>query len=382
MAKANDPHDFLNNFRQERSLYQSLVDSVILSALPEVSRIIDSQTRLAASENLKQLAIIEQINSTKSSIAKLISSVDNSSINKLLQQSALQSHSWKQRFKATDAISGLLPRYDLALQAHLAEISKFSAFSQIYLSRLPIDIIGNALAASSSVQNTLQNSLTNFAKSYAALFASFNDDIASVISMPPVVSRYPSTEFFNAVSVTEVVTVEPTELEQNSEFEAEKHQIQTDIQQENESVLEELLEKLNIDLVILWQGARHSLESTNPDRVRHFASSLRELFTHVLHALAPDKALKDWTNSPKHYDRGRPTRRARLLYICRLFNHEPFSNFLEKDIDTVLEFLNLFQRGTHEIIPKYTDSQLKIMLIRMESTLRFLLEIWIANDTL
>lgn len=165
-------------------------------------------------------------------------------------------------------------------------------------------------------------------------------------------------------------------------MEEETHQVEKDVQQETESAIEELLGKLNVELMRLLHGARQSLESTNPDKVRHFATSLRELFTHVLHTLSPDDQVKNWSNSPTHYDRGKPTRRARLLYICRSLNHGPFSDFIEKDIDAVLEFLKLFQRGTHEITPTYTDSQLKIMLVRMESALRFLLEIGMESNIL
>jgi hypothetical protein len=165
-------------------------------------------------------------------------------------------------------------------------------------------------------------------------------------------------------------------------FEGEIHHLEKDIQQETESSLEELIGKLNVELMVLLHGARQSLESANPDKVRHFATSLRELFTHVLHALSPDEKVNKWSNSPDYYDRGKPTRRARLLYICRSLNNNPFSDFLEKDIAAVLEFLKLFQRGTHEVICSYTDFQLKMMLVRMESTLRFLLEIWRESNIL
>jgi hypothetical protein len=60
-------------------------------------------------------------------------------------------------------------------------------------------------------------------------------------------------------------------------------------------------------------------------------------------------------------------------------NQEQFSTFVEKDIDAALEFLGLFQRGTHEVVPKYTEMQLRIMLLRMEYLLRYLLEIGSAD---
>jgi hypothetical protein len=162
---------------------------------------------------------------------------------------------------------------------------------------------------------------------------------------------------------------------EDSEFIEQKQHVRREIQAETNDKLADLLARLNEGLVTLWDGARLSLNSDNPERARHTAVSLRELFTHVLHALAPDAEVKNWTNNPKHYHNKRPTRKARLLYICREINYGPFTDFIEADINSTLKFLDLFQEGTHKIVIEYQERQLRAMLVRMESTLRFLLEI-------
>jgi hypothetical protein len=365
------------------ALSSSVIENLRRFSLPENSKIIASLSNLTALEKIKPSPTFEQVNAANLSISKLLKAVDSSKISKLMQQGTLPSAAWKQQFKEIDTIPGSLHRYDLVLQSHLADISKFSALSQISLSHLALEgFLGNALRIETSIQGVLQNTFIDFGKSYSKLFASLSDNPASLISLPPIVSRYSAVEFFNGVRIAQAVTIQSDEFELDFELEEETHQVEKDVQQETESAIEELLGKLNVELMRLLHGARQSLESTNPDKVRHFATSLRELFTHVLHTLSPDDQVKNWSNSPTHYDRGKPTRRARLLYICRSLNHGPFSDFLEKDIDAVLEFLKLFQRGTHEITPTYTDSQLKIMLVRMESALRFLLEIGMESNIL
>ena len=47
-----------------------------------------------------------------------------------------------------------------------------------------------------------------------------------------------------------------------------------------------------------------------------------------------------------------------------------------KDVDATLEFLQLFQQGTHEVTSSFSEIQLDTMKHRMESALRFVLEIW------
>ena len=128
-------------------------------------------------------------------------------------------------------------------------------------------------------------------------------------------------------------------------------------------------------LVQLWEGARGAFDSSNPDRVRHFAVSLRELFTHVLQQLAPDDKVRQWSTSPDLFSDNRPTRKARLLFICRDISNGSFIDFIEKDIAAVLELVKLFQRATHQVIVPYTEAQLEALMIRMESSIRFMLEI-------
>jgi Predicted pPIWI-associating nuclease len=365
------------------TLSGSTLEGVKLSAVSDIFRILANKSNFTAFGGTKNSPIFEYVNAANLSISKLLREVDSPNISKLIQQISLPSSAWETKFQAMDKISGGSQRYDLVVQSHLSEISKFSALSQISLSHLTLESsIGNAFKVDLSVQSNLQRTFTDFAKSYSKLFASFSDNPLSIISLPPIVSRYSAIEFFNGVRFAESITIGSDESELGIELGKEVHQLERDIQQENKSVLEELLGSLNVGFIAPLHGARQSLESTNPDKVRHFSTSLRELFTHVLHALSPNEKVKNWDTSPQYYDQGRPTRRARLLYICRSLNHEPFSDFLQKDIDTILEFLNLFQRGTHEIEPTYTDFQLRLMLTRMETTLIFLLEIWKESNIL
>jgi hypothetical protein len=307
------------------------------------------------------------------SIGRAIEAIDLIQVNELLKHVVLPPKIWEEQLLVIERVLGEFPRFDLALESHLAEISKLSVLSQAAISRLPWENIGNALDLQAPLKNLLQDSFFDLAQSYSKLFDFWEKQSSFILSLPPILSRFPAIEFFNGVDVVNAIT---TRHYEDIEFQEEKRRAKEDLKEETEDRLEVLLVRLNVEFVVPLRGARHSLDSLDPDRVRHIAASLRELFTHVLQTLAPDNKVKAWSGAPEHYDKGRPTRRARLLYICRALNQEPFSTFLEKDIDAGLEFLKLFQRGTHEVVTKYTDIQLRAMLVRMESLLRFLLEIW------
>jgi hypothetical protein len=95
----------------------------------------------------------------------------------------------------------------------------------------------------------------------------------------------------------------------------------------------------------------------------------------VLHLLAPDEKIGLWSKDPNHYFNGRPTRKARLYFICRNISSEPFSKFVDKDIEATLAFIDLFQRGTHTIDPNFSHNHLTTIKSKAETTLRFILEI-------
>lgn len=95
----------------------------------------------------------------------------------------------------------------------------------------------------------------------------------------------------------------------------------------------------------------------------------------MIHILAPDEQIKKWSNDSSLYDKGKPTRKARLLFICRNISNDPLSKFVEKDVSATVEFLRLFQEGTHAITASFSEHQLIALKARAESTLKFLLEI-------
>ncbi|MCA9925484.1 MAG: hypothetical protein KC421_24105 [Anaerolineales bacterium] len=141
------------------------------------------------------------------------------------------------------------------------------------------------------------------------------------------------------------------------------------------SMLVEKLSRLDHGFVNMLVGASRTLQSENPEKVRHFSISSRELLTHVMHTLSPDDDVRSWSSSESDFHNGKPTRRARLKYICRRVNEGSFEKFLDADIKATLEFFDLLQSGTHGTRPRYTDSQLRVMLSRMMGTLNFILDV-------
>jgi hypothetical protein len=139
--------------------------------------------------------------------------------------------------------------------------------------------------------------------------------------------------------------------------------------------LEEMLSRLDPNLTTMLAGAREAVRSRNPDKCRHVAISLRELFTAVLHRVAPEEAVAAWTADPSHYHKGRPTRRARYLYVCRGVGVGSLSRYVEDDTKAALALVDALQGGTHGLQSDLDDRQLQVLILRVESMLVYLLSL-------
>jgi hypothetical protein len=138
-----------------------------------------------------------------------------------------------------------------------------------------------------------------------------------------------------------------------------------------------LLQAVDPALARPYIGAHDALRGRNADRTRHILSSLKELWNHLLRRLAPDEHVLSWvpTDDKDLLHEGRPTRRARVLYICRSLNHGPLTDFVVQDTRALVKLVEFFNR-VHDLEPKLTDEQLRALLLRTDSWLTYILQIW------
>jgi len=153
-------------------------------------------------------------------------------------------------------------------------------------------------------------------------------------------------------------------------------QLVAEVEQETSGCIG-LLQAVDPALARPYMGAHDALRSRNADRARHILSSLRELWNHLLRRLAPDEHVLGWVprNEKELLHDGRPTRRARVLYVCRNLNHDPLTDFVIQDTRALVKLVDFFNR-VHELEPELTDEQLRVLLLRTDSWLTYILQIW------
>jgi hypothetical protein len=143
------------------------------------------------------------------------------------------------------------------------------------------------------------------------------------------------------------------------------------------SDLETLIASVDPELVPMFRGSIEALESSLSDSDRHFLISIRELWTHVLHKLAPTKDVLSWMdpNDNSLLHNGRPTRRARSLYICRSVGNGGLKCFVERDTDAMVELFDVFNE-VHAVKSKLTSPQLNAFALRARSYMTYIINLW------
>ena len=371
---------FLESMSKVTASYSGIVDKMA-SLLPDIS---------------KQLAVspfLESARAASLSIQDISSSYLKTNLGFFQEKTNLYLSSVSLSSKLPSISSGsYFPKMDIAVSsllnsklvekveamkfgitASFARISECSIAAESSLSRLTQQNIASFTGLMEKNRTAITNSFLDATKDYSKLWESFqNKPLDYAQCVPSIVRLTPIEHLWNA-NLLEAISLPFYQSK-------EQTNLKTGLIEENENDLNVLLSKVNRELLKLWDGAKSALNSDNPDKIRHFAISIRELFTYVLHSLAPNEELIKWTKDPKNYHKGKPTRKARLLYICRGINHSGLVSFIKSDIKAILEFIDLFQEGTHAISPSFSESQILAVKAKSEATLKFILEIGIKKN--
>ncbi len=277
------------------------------------------------------------------------------------------SQPWREMTAAVERIQKDLRPH--LLDAQFARQLQLSTAASDVLRHTNLDSFVSAFGAS-SLHGDILRSLNGLAGSYRGWMEEAAGDAAQVMRRPLACSVFPAIEVFNEVDV--LAGVETNDAGGTND---ERDRIRQEITVDAQSARASLSDRGFGDLIPLLEGARDAVIRHGPDHVRHVATSLREAVTHVLHRLAPDDGISQWSKRKEDYANGKPTRRARLRFIYRGFDSEAFSEFVVKDVDAVLTLFDVFQQGTHGIDVSIAQRQLNCLVTRVESLVQFLISL-------
>lgn len=285
--------------------------------------------------------------------------------------------SWLDTIKPIQHDFSQLSQLQASAKLALCDTSLRLAATERFMAGIDFEAIRGRFQIEIPVIAGLESSIAHVAASYGSLAESLRE-ISDITRLPAFVLPGATREIYTTSFALE--TLRP--WDDRDEDEAE-----TEIQLVAEAELETsgciaLLQQVDPGLARPYIGARDALYGNNTDRARHILSSLRELWNHLLRRLAPDDLVAAWipgvSNQKDLLHEGRPTRRARVLYVCRELNNEPLTDFLMHDTRALVKLIELFNR-VHELETELTDEQLRAILLKTDSWLMYILQISSGN---
>ena len=238
---------------------------------------------------------------------------------------------------------------------------------------IDFDAIGQQFHIQQSIMSEVQRSMSAFMTSYRVLSESIRDT-GDLIELPIFVLPSATREICMAGHALDVLYT----VEDENKEEAARLDPYTVLEKETEdSDLIALLERIDPQFVTMYRGAVAALDGDNPDRSRHVLTSFRELWNHLLRKLAPKDELTEWIDGNRkrgYLHEGRPTRHAKIRYVLRDLEDEPLREFVEADARAIVKLYDLYGR-LHGLNTGVTDDQLRVIAIRTESYLSYILEV-------
>lgn len=146
-----------------------------------------------------------------------------------------------------------------------------------------------------------------------------------------------------------------------------------DLPEREGTALTDELSSVSDDLDKRWRGALFSISTDNPDAARHFCTSAREILIEMINLKAPDSAVVTAYPDGRTPD-GRVARRSKIRYLLDLYGADDPSlgEFVDADIDDVMNLFGAFNKGTHGDAGRYAVTELRVIKTRVEGAVRFL----------
>jgi hypothetical protein len=278
-------------------------------------------------------------------------------------------HTWMDAFKPMqDSLAQLQARAKLSL----CDVTHRLTVTERLFAGIDFESLRRAVALPEPVIPSLENAIRDVTFTYENLATSIRT-LPEIARLPAFALTSATRELFTTGYAINSICISDKPGARRDSAEV---QLVAETEQETSNCVA-LLQTVDPALARPYIGARDALRGKNTDRARHILTSLRELWNHLLRRLAPDEPVMTWVpkDDRELLHNGRPTRKARVLYVCRNLNYEPLTDFVVQDTRALVKLVDFFNR-VHELDPELTDEQLRALLLRTDSWLMYILQIW------
>ncbi len=259
----------------------------------------------------------------------------------------------QKRKKAIADVNRSIDRYNRDVTAYNARVRQNRTRR-----KQEIDRLNRALSQSSATAPRHQSSVAAFQQSFATL-----EDSGAASRLPDDLRDLSEGEVANSAAALTALVEEPDQAPDVDDLKA--------------TVIGTELRTVEPELEDRWSGALYSLDPDNPDAARHFCTSAREMLDRLLSRVAPDEDVVEANpDYPKTPD-GDVSRRARIWHCLASSGRpdESFVDFVDEDIENVIDLFREFNSGTHGNAGKFSITQLVALKQRVEDAILFVCQI-------
>ena len=259
-----------------------------------------------------------------------------------------------------------------SIMLSLADVMPQLAATKYFLSRIDFYNLNQIIKLPDSAISNLKYALNDLTLKYASL-ANMMQTVPELTRLPNFLLPGTTQELFTMTNAVDAIC---TPFEHVKE-DFGQCQLIANLESKISQNIDNLLYEIDPYLIPLRKGAYEALCGNNIDKTRHVLVSLRELWGHLLRKIAPSEGVLSWVLENNLEDllyKGKPTRRARILYVCRNIDGERLAEFIESNTTATLKFIDLFDR-LHEVDCKMNDSTLKALLLKSDSYIMFILQL-------
>ena len=372
---------FLVELKHDKELINSSFQPSIMKIFDPIERAMEPIRRqqLAirlASEQSGALALINSFNSANFHEQNILDLATTTS--RIVENMSATHQSWLDCMKTLDHSIFQQPQLQNFAELIQRDISLQLAASVRFMAALDSETFIRRFQFENQVISEFVSSIAHITTSYGTLVESLSE-FPDITQPPALVLPGATREIFTSSFALKTLRTSDEWVE---EVVDEEIQLVTKAEVETSDCIALLLQ-IDPGLAKPYIGARDALDGNNPDRVRHFLISLREMWSHLLRHLAPDNLVFTWiTENPKEQGllhKDRPTRRARVLYVLRDLNYDPLKDFLLQDTGALVKLIELFQR-VHELEAELTEEQLRAIKLKSDSWLLFILKLLTISD--
>lgn len=219
-------------------------------------------------------------------------------------------------------------------------------------------------------KNSLESRTLRLNRSFDAFAGIMVREPKFFLDSPAFVSKTPTLAVFTHAEALRLIST----AEEEEQEKAPEEQIWTDAREETFGTIEDLLPRLNSELMKSWKGGWGTANLRSDDWARQASSSFRFVLIKAIDAAAPQDRVKADLD-PKQIKEDKATRKQQVSWLCKSLKSGAYRDMVLADIESAISIIDVYSKAVHESRHEGIERAFPQMAVRASVALRHILEL-------